>query len=210
MKRKYFARLVIATVTTMMIWSTQATASIVTYADRTSFNNAAGGGLSFESFESDPQSGASVTYGDLTFTETDGQNNFTNTALSSFFSSATTDGQHSIWYDDNNASISTLTFGFASPLTAVGLDITTSASGVMTIGGDIAASINLTANTPSFFGVIDLMSPFSTITFSASGGPNVGFDAVSFGNAVPEPTSLIVWSLLAALGLLAHGRRRRA
>lgn len=51
------------------------------FSDRTSFNTATGGGLSFESFEGSPQEGASVTYGDLTFTESDGINWFTHTAI---------------------------------------------------------------------------------------------------------------------------------
>lgn len=203
------ARLLIATFTAMMIWSAQAAATPVVYTDRTSFNNAAGGGLSFESFESNPQLGESVTYGDLTFTESGGTNIFTNTALNSFFTAATTDGEHSIWYDDNDASISTLTFGLAAPITALGLDIATSSNSTVTIGGDIAGSISLTANTPSFFGIIDLMSPFSSVTFSASGGPEVGFDAVSFGDAIPEPSTLIL-TALALVPFVAYARRRRS
>lgn len=207
--KERFARLAIATVAAMTIWSAQAAAAPVVYTDRTSFNNAAGGGLSFESFESNPQLGESVTYGDLTFTESGGTNIFTNTALNSFFTAATTDGQHSIWYDDNDASISTVTFGLAGPITALGFDIATATDSTVTIGGDIAGSINLTANTPSFFGIIDLMSPFSSVTFSASGGPEVGFDAVSFGDAIPEPSTLIL-TALALVPLLAYARRRRS
>jgi hypothetical protein len=177
--------------------SSQAAAVPTFYNNRTAFDLAAGGGLNFESFESNPQAAATVTYGDLTFVESGGTNAFTHTALNTFFTAATTHGQHSIWYDDNDDSVSTLTFGLASPVTALGLDIATSTNSTVAIGGGTNSSATLTANTPAFFGVIDLASPFSSVTFSASGGPEVGFDAVSYGNAVPEPCSIF----LAVIGL---------
>jgi len=191
--RKSVAALVV--VVMLAVWCCSATATLIFFTDRAAFDAAAGGELSFESFEGSPQQGASVTYGDLTLTESGGVNYFTHTAVNSIFTSATTDGQHSIWYDDNDNSVSTLTFGLASPVTALGFDIATALNSTVTIGGDIASSISLTANTPSFFGVIDLMSPINTVTFSASGGPNVGFDAVSYGNAIPEPGTVCLLGL---------------
>jgi len=200
--RKSVAALVV--VVMLAVWCCSATATLIFFTDRAAFDAAAGGELSFESFEGSPQQGASVTYGDLTLTESGGVNYFTHTAVNSIFTSATTDGQHSIWYDDNDNSVSTLTFGLASPVTALGFDIATALNSTVTIGGDIASSISLMANTPSFFGVIDLMSPINTVTFSASGGPNVGFDAVSYGNAIPEPGTVC----LLGLGGLAMIRRK--
>ena len=46
-----------------------------------------------------------------------------------------------------------------------------------------------------------------SVTFDASGGPGIRFDAVSFGTAqtVPEPSSIVL-TALALLGLAGHGR----
>jgi hypothetical protein len=172
-----------------------ASAAPIFFSDRNAFNLAAGSGLSFESFEVNPKDGPIVTYGNLTFEETGGSfNNFTNTSLMPFFTAATTNGLNSIWYDDNGNSVANLTFGLASPITALGFDITSAQNGTVAIGGDLNTSLNLTANTPSFFGVIDLAMPLSTVTFSVSGGPEVGFDAVSYGRAIPEPAMLMLLS----------------
>lgn len=87
--------------------------------DRPSFN-AAISGLPFESFESNPQAGASVVYGDLTFTETNGTNFITHTAINTIFTAATTDGSHSIWFDDNDDSVAVIDISL--PINAIGFD----------------------------------------------------------------------------------------
>ena len=221
------------------------------YSDRALFDAAAGGGLSFESFESNPQESASVTYGDLTYVETggvgavvvSGVNLFTNTAINPAFSSATTDGDHSIWYvavgeveggirdpfeEEYTENIATLTFGAASPVTALGFDITTNRDSTVEMYFDVVLNgnsvvagltsiIELTANTPSFFGIIDLVSPISNVTFEVSGTINgqilqeyqVGFDAVSFGQAtvIPAPGAFLLGSL--GVSFVGYLRRRR-
>jgi len=214
MKWKNLAQAALATAAFFALpclWSGRAVAAPVIYTDRAAFNLAAGGGLSFESFESNPISGATVTYGNLSFKETFGTvDHFTNTALVNFFSAATTDGQNSIWYDDNDNSVSTLTFGLASPVTALGFDITASENNTVAIGGDLNSSINLTANTPSFFGIIDTTTPFSNVTITAGGGPNVGFDAVAYGRAIPEPSTLALLGLgLSGAALFALRKKIR-
>lgn len=194
------------------ILSQSASAALLIYTDRASFLSAAGGGLLFESFEGTPQAGESVPYGALTFVESGGANFITHTAINGYFTAATTHGNHSIWYDDNDDSVSTLTFGFASPVNALGLDITVNVGGTLAIGGDISANLSLVSNTPSFFGVISTDSFFNSVTFAASEGPEVGFDAVHFGRAstgVPEGGATLLL-LSVALGALCSLRRRIA
>jgi hypothetical protein len=61
------------------------------------------------------------------------------------------------------------------------------------------------AGTHHFVGVIDLAG-LTSITFDASGGPNIGFDLASYGAVtVPEPGTLALLGL-AGMGL---ARRRR-
>ena len=94
------------------------------------------------------------------------------------------------------------------PANAVGLDITAAVSSTVTIGGNGNFVLNLVGNTPQFFGVIDLTGTIGSLTFSASGGPEVGFDAVAFGSVIPEPSSVLVFGV----GLFTVGavlRRRR-
>jgi hypothetical protein len=66
----------------------------------------------------------------------------------------------------------------------------------------------LAMNQPMFWGVIDF-DGLTSITFDATGGPNVAFDAVSYGMAVPEPASILLLGLgLAALRLRTRSRTR--
>lgn len=200
------SRLLGAVCAISLVFPISSHAAFVIYTDRVSFEADAGLGLEFESFESNPQLGASVTYGSLTFTESGGTNAITNTAIDSSFTAATTDGNYSIWFDDNVNSIATLTTSFAGSLTALGLDIATLSASTVTIGGDISGSLNLAASVPGFFGVIS-STPLSSVTFSASGHQNVGFDAVSFGTAVPIPASVWLFGF-GLLGLVGMARRK--
>lgn len=192
-----------AFLTVAVVGAGSAMAAQTYFTSRAAFNAATGGGLAFESFEGPERTGGSVTYGGLTFTESNGLNFITHTRVNNFFTSATTDGDHSIWFDDNDFSVATLTFS-SGPIFAVGLDIAISSpDGTMLIGGDANDSLSLASFQPRFWGVIST-TPITSITFAAAEGPEVGFDAVSYG--VPAPGAA------AMLGLagLAAARRRRA
>ena len=178
----------------------------VFFTDRAAFNAAAGGGLSFESFETPFAPAPTVNFPGFSISETGA---ISNTVFSDPFGA--TDGSLAAVYRDNDNSVST--FAFTSPVTAFGLDVTTSTATTVLVGGDISSSFSLFANTPQFFGVIST-TPFSTVTFNASGPPEVGFDAVSFGTAavgvVPEPgtLALVGTGLLPLAGVVVRRRRR--
>lgn len=201
---KILQKMAVAASLTMASFS--ASAIPVFYNDVTSFLGSAGGGLGFESYENAPNS-TSDTYNFAGFSvsETNGINILTNVAINGAFGNVpVTDGVNAIWYDDNNGSLSNF-FSFAGGVNAFGLYVSTSEASTLTItGSSFNTSINLAANTPTFFGVIDsTVANFAPIQFDASGGPLVGFDETYFGK-VPEPAML---SLL-GLGLLMLGFRR--
>jgi hypothetical protein len=179
----------------------------VFYTDRATFLAAAGGGLSTEDFEVDFAVAPSIVFAGFTLSETGGVDAVGNVISNpGILDSAVTDGRGAAIYDDNGDSIGTF-FSFTNPVTAFGVDLTTGADATVLIGGSVNTSVNRTANTPGFFGVIDTV-PLTTISFDVSGGPNVGFDRAVFGLAVavPEPATLTAL-LLGATGLLSRRRR---
>lgn len=186
-------------------------AAPVYYTDRGAFLAAAGGGLNFESFEDDYAVSESIVLADFTVGESNGTNAVGQVrglpALG--LDNAITDGTGAIAYDDNGTSVGTF-FDFSGPFSAFGIDITTNEDSTVTIGGDVSDSINLTAATPSFWGVIDV-DGFSSITFDASGEPNVGFDSAEYGVAdveiIPVPVNSNWAMILMTLMLLAFGTR---
>jgi hypothetical protein len=182
-----------------------AVAAPIFYSDQATFLAAAGAGLSFESFEASFPTGASVVFADFTVSETGGANGVGQ--LRDFpglgVSAVIMDGTGGVVYDDNGSSVGTF-FSFAFPINAFGIWIATSDASTVTVGGDVATSIGLLAGVPAFFGVID-DAVISSISFDVSGDPNVGFDAASYGLAVPEPATI----LLLGLGLAAGAYRRR-
>lgn len=196
----------------MMICTSSAMATPMFFTDRISFQ-AASAGLSFESFET-PFSGASNAFSGFTLSETGGTNNVVqypaNTGLGVTHGNASvTDGTGSAWFDDNGSSIAN--FIFDNPTGAFGVDVTVGANSTITVmANGVNTAIALTALQPQFIGLVDAMSTFLTVTMSPSGGPNIAFDAVEFGQAtsVPEPGALALLSLgLAGLSLM---RRRKA
>ena len=187
--------------------SSSANAAPVYFTDRASFDAAAGGGLNYESFEADFAVADTIVFAGFTVSETLGINGLGQLRdFPGLVDGAITDGTGALGYDDNGDSVGTF-FSFASPITAFGLDITTKPGSTVTIGGSVSDSLALTSDTPLFWGVID-MDGITSISFNASGEPLVGFDAVSFGQAViPAPGAIVLGAI--GVGLIGWLRRRR-
>jgi len=187
-----------------------ASAVPVFFTDRAAFDLASGGGLNFESFEGNFAVSDTQTFTDFTVTETGGANflgqlrDFPGLGIGSVI----VDGTGGLGYDDNGSSLASF-FSFSSAVNAFGIEIATSADSTVTIGGNVKTSFNLLAGVNAFFGVIDTSALFSSITFDVSGGPNVGFDAASYGIAsVSEPATLLLLGLgLLGLGLTARRKK---
>jgi len=178
----------VATVVVMLaVWCCSATEAPIFFTDRASFDTATGGGLSFESFEHDFAVFSTIVFSGFTVCETSGINNLGQLRdFPGVVDGAITHGTGGLFYDDNGSSIGTF-FSFTSPITAFGLDIATNPGSTMTIGGSVSDTLVLATDTPSFWGVI-YTAGINSISFRASGAPNVGFDAVSY--SVPEPVTI--------------------
>jgi len=165
------------------------TCPAIYYSDRVAFDAATGGGLSFESFEQDFAPGsAQQFFTDFTVSESQKSGVQIGNSLAQLrnyasvgLSNAITNGTGALWYDDNDNSVATF-FSFSTPITAYGMDVTTSAASTIAVGGSsIVDSFTTAVNTPQFWGVIACNNGITQITFDVSGGPNVAFDSASYG-----------------------------
>jgi hypothetical protein len=193
-----------------------ASAAVVTYSTDAAFLGAAGGGLTFESFET-----ASL----LTSTSV-------GFSGGSFGCSGSTwcPGFFGIWngYADTGvqsvyfASPDQATFNFASAITSFGIaiggsgDVAAITLNALLSSGDSAVALNNYSGSFDVFGLnrqyFGLVSdtPFTSITFSPSNnGDGIFFDSMSYGKAaaIPEPTTITILGLGLA-GLAAFRRRK--
>jgi hypothetical protein len=188
-------------------------AAPIYFNSRAAFNAAINGSLTSQSFETPFGTASPVNFPGFSMAETGGFDAIAS-ADSSFMSSVglsngITDGTRAVFFDDNDDSV--MTFSFTGPINAFGVDITTDQAQTLAVGGDLGTSIAMGVNTPTFFGAIDFSGTFQTFTFTSTGGPNIGFDLVTFGNVtaaeVPEPVSLALWGMI-SIGLAVGARHR--
>jgi hypothetical protein len=186
-------------------------ASVVFFTDRASFNAAAGfSGAPDESFEVSVSGSPSIDFGLFTVTESGADvSNFLDTGLSSL----ATDGLRTLGYGRDTGPTS-VTFSFDSPINAFGLDIGTGdflPPFPFTVSGDISHSFSTQSQSSlQFFGVIDSMNSFDTLTFGQDGaGGEIEMDSLSFG-AIPEPSTGALLSIAALLGIGYRRKNRKA
>jgi|GEM_PF-2245303 len=195
-------------------------AAPIYFSDRTQFEAAITGALSFESFEG-PTYPANlgtdaIDVGGFTFSVDGGRANNNIGHFNASPGSATyrvTEGLRSLTYNSNSVNYATFD-AFDSPITAFGLDIATDVGDTVNVrGGTINSDLILSAYSPLFWGVIDLAG-ISEVTFGALNNyrSRYYFDSVSYGqaaglNPVPVPPAVFMF----ASGLLGFiGLRRKA
>lgn len=196
-----------------------ANAAVTTYNTDAGFLGAAGGGLTFESFETaTASSSTSVAF-------TGGSFGCAGSSFCpGFFGLSTLAADHgvrSVFY----ASPDSATFTFDSAITAFGIaiggagDVASITLTALLSNGDSAVALDdysgpftVFGTNRQYFGVIS-DTAFTSITFTASNsGDGIFFDSLSFGTAatdVPEPASLALAGLALA-GLWASRKRKAA
>ena len=182
--------------------------------DEGAFNTAAGGGLTFEGFETAFAQAPSVAFTGFTLSETGGTINRISSLDYHYNTGFPIEGSRWAGFEIDS-SVVHLTFD--NPINALGFFISVDVASVMDLRIDGASFVNVSlgAGEVLFIGLLDSLASFTTISFDVFGStdPNMGFDALSFRNApiaasVPEPASLALLGLgLAGLGFAARRQR---
>lgn len=193
---KKLAKLAICSAS-LLAFAGPANASTLIFIDRAAFDAATGGGLAFESFEQGFEASPSLTFPGLTVSETGRIEQVFNDG------DGATDGDLAVNIQDNGDSL--FTFTFLAPINSFGGDFTSFEDAAVVFSGGANGAFALTAFTPQFFGFVS-DTPFTTVSFNASGDPVFGVDALSFGTAVPEPAT---WAML-LLGFFGIGGALRS
>ncbi len=198
-------------------FAVNASAAVVTYSTDAAFLGAAGGGLTFESFETASLStSTSVGFSGGSFGCSG------STYCPGFFgiwNGFADTGVQSVYF----ASPDQATFNFASAITSFGIaiggagDVASITLNALLSSGDSAVALNNYSGSFDVFGpnrqYFGLISdtPFTSITFSPSNsGDGIFFDSMSYGRGttVPEPATIAILGL--GLAGLAALRRRRS
>ncbi len=121
-----------------------------------------------------------------------------------------TSGSNFAVYYDNGASIGHI-FGFASPITALGFNITSKSDTTFTVStdGHESKSYELAANVPFFLGLVNL-GGITSLGIDVEGVGLIGLDDIAFGSVseVPLPAAAPLM-VMALAGFAANGARRR-
>lgn len=200
--------------------ATPALATPVFFTDRADFQ-AAAGPLSTESLDAVASEGADVTAqpSGLTFSLVGSANSFELDTDAQYVSEGT--GSLLISNFDTDSS---LIVDLASPVTAFGIDFLDDGplpfSLELSVGGATgnffsAEDRSNLGEGPLFLGVVDAMTPFSTVTITSLSSPEtVNFDFAQFGDRSPSSTQVPLPAggalLLGAVAVLGLHRRRRA
>lgn len=188
-----------------------AASAATTYTSEAAFLAAAGGGLSFESFEAPAAvNPTSVVLADVTFSCTNGGSSYCPGFFGVRTGAGPTDGVQTVYF----ATPDTATFTFDSAITHFGIDILglgTVGATDLTIAWGSSSSVlytNYALGGVLFAGIID-GTGFTSVTFSAT-APDDGIDfdrLVYKGGAVPEPAT---WAMMImGFGMVGFAARRR-